>query len=120
MNMCILLLLYNIQGYGKCHCGHKVVIRKYRDMFFNISLSSRGIHRNLNLPYASRFKAIRTNHRGCTASAGLNPINHQGFLAHTVDFKDMLSLFPLEDLAKMVCELIYRQFRPGVFLGPSD
>jgi len=59
-----------------------MIICMHRDKFFNVSHFPGGIHCDLNLPYASRFQAIRTNHRGRAASTGLNPLDHQGFLAH--------------------------------------
>ena len=77
-----MLLLQNFQGQRKCYRGHAAIICIHRDMFFKVSHSSRCIHRDLNLPHASRFQAIRTNHRGRAASTGLNPVDHQGFLAH--------------------------------------
>ncbi len=81
-NDAVMLLLQNFQGQRQCYHGHGAIIRIHRDMFFNVSHSSGGIHRDLDLPHTSRFQAIRTNHRGRAASTGLDAVDHKSFLAH--------------------------------------
>ena len=115
-----MLLLQNFQGQCKCYRGGDAIIRKHRDMFFEVSRSSGGIHRHLDLPHASRFQAIRTNHRGCAASTGLDPVDHKSFFAHAAKFKYMLGLLPLDNRAEMILELIDQDLGPLVFLGRSD
>ena len=50
-----MLLLQNFQRQRKCYYGRNAIIRIHREMFLKVSHSSGSIHRDLNLPYASRF-----------------------------------------------------------------
>ena len=97
-----MLLLHNFQGQRKRYHGRDAIVRMNRDMFFKVSRFAGGIHRYLNLPHTSRIQVIRTNHRSRAASTGLDPVDYQGIRAHTVNFKYVLRLRPLGNLADVV------------------
>ena len=79
-------------------------------------LSAR-VHCRPDASHCSRFQAVRTNHRGCTPSGGLQLLDVERFIPSILQFEQVYGRPPLDDGAEIMPFLFYLQSGTFPFLA---